>query len=92
MAQTTYTLAQIDKKQVKVGRFPKEEATYTYKSDVGGVIKFHAHPTKAWSWVIDETNDKSQKHVNKLINGFIDAGMHRGDKPFDEAIKVVNVS
>lgn len=53
----------------------KSEETYQYESDTGAKFKFHAHPTRAWNWVIcpDGTNPAGQKFATKIINAFCEA-------------------
>lgn len=82
---TTYTLTKTE--DLVVGK--KTEQKYTYESDKGGTVTFHAHPTRAWNWVIDAANDAGKKHVNKLITAFCAAGS--SGRAFNEAIKVLTV-
>lgn len=74
-------------------KIPKNEEIYNYEcKETGAKVRFQAHPTKAWSWIIHpETNDAGKKISAKLINAFCEAGIGRGEKTFDEAIKTVTV-
>jgi hypothetical protein len=91
MTTIEYILKANDEQEFKAGRNTKVENVYTYECAAGGHVKFHAHPTKAWGWVIVEANDLGKKHVNRLIDAFCEAGLYRGGKTFEEAIKVLNV-
>lgn len=75
---TVFTLTEIAKTQVKAGKVFKDEETYTYtgKSATGAELKlkFHAHPTRAWNWVIVEANDAVRPFINKVINEFCTVG------------------
>ena len=87
---TTYNLKAKETQTVKAGRSTKDETVYTYESVAGGLVKFHSHPTRSFNWVILEANDAGQKQMKNLINAFVDAGMKRGEKSFDEAIQTLS--
>lgn len=71
---TIFNLDYIAEKDVKVGKSTKKEEVYCYRDNKGEEIKFHAHPTKAWNWVIVNGDPKK---ADKLINAFLEVGMSR---------------
>ena len=66
------------------------EDMYTYDSAEGGFLKFSAHPRQAFVWVIHGTNLKTRQR-NKLLNAFVEAGMDRGERSFEQAISVLEI-
>lgn len=55
--------------QTQIGK--KSEETYEYIIGTDKV-KFHAHPTRAWNWVVvQQTNPKL---TSKVINAMCEAG------------------
>ena len=89
----TYTLKSIEKVSIPLkGGETKQEDAYTYEGDNGAVLCFHAHPTKAWHWLIDAkaTNDIGMVVYGDVISAFISATIKRSQR-FDEAIKTLKV-
>jgi hypothetical protein len=66
------------------------EDLYSYKAEDGSFILFSAHPKQAFVWVIHATNLKARTR-NKVLNAFVEAGMGRGQKSFDEAIAILAI-
>lgn len=82
----------------KVATKTREEEAYTYEcAALGAKLTFHAHPTRAWSFVILKThsNPLGEKYANKLIDAQCAVGMkaiqERGKEAFAEAIKTLTV-
>jgi hypothetical protein len=70
----------------------KIENVHTHKSSLGGRVKFHTHPTKAWNWGVVETNSLGKSFINKLIAEFCKVDSMVGGPPFDEVAKELKVS
>jgi hypothetical protein len=58
------------KQTTKVGK----EDCYHYEGADGAKVAFHAHPTKAWNWIILE-GERRTAHL------LIEAACHAGFKP-----------
>jgi hypothetical protein len=77
--------------QVKAGRGTKDVEFYEYAGDNGAIIKFCAHPTRAWNWLVLAGNVEGRLAASHLINAFTTAGLERGDKSFNEAIATLKI-
>jgi hypothetical protein len=87
-----FTLTAKGTTTVMAGRKTKEEETYTYFCAERGIkLAFHAHPTRAFNWVLipQETDPMGASMASLVINAFVKAAMDRGDKSFDDAIKTL---
>lgn len=73
----TATLVRTFKTPVQSEHKTHEES---YEYAVGDkVLKFHAHPTRAWNWVILEGSTLDRKTALKVIDGACDAGFVADD-------------
>lgn len=91
ITDVTFTLKATGITQVKAGRSTKDQEFYEYEGDNGAVLKFCAHPTRAWNFVILSGNDLGRLAASKIINAFTNAGIERGDKTFSEAIATLKI-
>lgn len=67
-----------------------KEQEFHYRGVHGEECVFSAHPTEAWRWM-GGANTKGQPYLTKLIEAFVAAGLNRGDRSFEEAIKTLYV-
>ena len=83
----TFTL--VETTQIPVSK-KKTETCYCYRDETGIEIKFHAHPTRAWIYVLDAGDVKTAKRV---IDAFTIAGTDQDKFPggFDEAISKLKI-
>lgn len=75
------------KRDINVGK--RTEQAYRYERADGKHIEFHAHPTRAWNYVV-LSSDLTSREQSSVINGFIEAGIS-GNDDFENAIKQIEV-
>jgi hypothetical protein len=83
----TFTLLKTENLTVKAGKKMKTEEAYFYQGSNGAKVAFHAHPTRAWNWVLvpEGSNELGQVMANAVIDEFCRVGAE------PEAIKSLSV-
>lgn len=89
ITDVTFTLVKKFSHQIK----GKTEEAFTYEcKETGAVVSFCAHPTRAWNWIVlDDTNNIGQVMFSTVVEAFVKAGIERGEKSFDDAIKYLDL-
>lgn len=66
----------------------RSEEVYFYHDDLGRKVKFHAHPTKAFNFVIYKNDKTSSEVANAIVAAWCKQGSRQHDYPggFNEAI------
>lgn len=92
ITDVTFTLKAKGITQVKNGRKTKDEEFYVYEGSNGGVIKFCAHPTRSFTFIVlDGTNNIGRLCAVHVTETFCAQAMNRGDKSFDEAVAILKI-
>lgn len=82
ITDVSFALIGTHNRELTVGRGKKKlETVYTYKCEENGaVVQFHAHPTRAWNWVVCEgTNQIGTIVVGEVIEKFCEVLSKGGD-------------
>lgn len=67
------------------------ETAYEYRSETGLTFEFHAHPTRSFEFVVTRGVELPLMLQDAVIQAWISRAMLRGDTPFNEAIKTLEV-